>query len=135
MANRPPSRASRSSKSSKRVMTQAEINRVRPDAVLSYAVIEKAASVISSVNVKFPDGQIYKFFHLPMSIDDGQQLFKLATEESRLAALRQLLSDLVVTEDGKPFATYEQWGIVPVPILNKLHEAMTASAKDEPGED
>src|SRR3954469_24853597 len=132
MANRPV--RTRTSKSSKRPMTQAEINRVKPSGVLSFDVLEKAAEVITPVNVKFPDGNIYKFFHLPMSIGDGQRLFKLSTEESRLAALRQLLTDLMVNEDGSQFATYEQWENVPVKILNLLHEAMSSSAQEEPGE-
>lgn len=135
MANRPRPTSRASKSSPKHNMTQAEINRVKPAGVLSFDILEKEARKINAINVRFPDGEIYKFFHLPMSIGDGEELFQLSTEQNRLVGLRQLLTRLMVNENGTPFATYEQWEPVPLKILNLLHEAMSNSAKDEPGED
>lgn len=135
MANRPV-RGSRTSKpSSKHKMTQVEINRVKPDGVLTFTVLEKDAQNINSINVKMPDDKIYKFFHLPMSVGDAENLFRLTTEQSRVVGLRQLLADLLVNEDGTSFATYEQMGSISVKVMNLIFEAMSSSAKDEPGED
>lgn len=134
MANRPTRSTSRASKS-KHKMTQAEINRVKPDGILSIETLEQEAQRITAINVKLPDDKIYKFFHLPMTTNDAEELFKLTTEENRVVALRKLLSELLVKEDGSQFATAEQLGGVSMKALNLIYEAMGSSAKDEPGED
>lgn len=135
MAKRPV-RTSRSSKiAPKHKMTQVEINRVKPAGVLSLAILEQDAQNITSINVKLPDSEIYKFFHLPMTVDDAEELFRLTTEQSRVAGLRQLLSRLLVNEDGSVFATSEQLGSISIKVMNTIFEAMSSSAKDEPGED
>lgn len=133
MANRPV--RNRSTKSTKHKMTQTEINRVKPVGVLSLDLLEKEAQKIISINVRFPDGQIYKFFHIPMSVGDGEALVKTVTEQSKIEGLHKLLADLVVNEDGSPFATYEQWTEVPIAILTCLNDAISESTKSEPGED
>jgi len=136
MANRPVrSNTRRTSKSSKPTMTQAEINRVKPAGILSLDLMEKESEKVTAINVKFPDGEIYQFFHLPVSIDDAEELLANTSEQNRIVGLRKLLSNLIVKEDGQQLATYDQWGPVAVKILNLLYEAITSSSREEPGED
>lgn len=120
---------------SKTKMTQAEINRVKPDGVLSFGLLEEKSQAIAAINIKFPDGQIYKFFHVPMLVGDVEDLIKTAAESNRLVGLRTLLSNVIVNEDGSQFATADQWRTISAQIINLIYDAISASAKDEPGED
>jgi hypothetical protein len=134
MATRPVRGSSSKRGKSSGPKSQSEINRVKPTGTLSLDVLTKASTRVITINVKFPDGEIYKFFHLPMSLAQAEE-FYLNTTEQRLAALRTMLSDLLVNEDGSQFADETVWDDIDIKIINNIADAIAKSGQEEGGED
>lgn len=132
MANRP------NRNKPKKLTTQAEINRVKPVGELSLDLLKQKSSRINSINVKLPDGEIYRFYHLPMTVADAKDFFARSGEESanRIEILQEMVHQRLVTADGQPFSEDpEVWEDVDVKILDALVTAMLESSQTEGGED
>lgn len=134
MANR-PTRSSKSAARNKKQKSQAEINRIKPAGVMSLDILKKKASVVSTINVQMPDGEVYEFYHLPMTVDMSENFVSPGPDSNYVAALRDTLAELLVNKDGSPFVDDpEQLNPIPMSILNKLWVAISSSDKEEPGE-
>lgn len=138
MANRPSSRSKAAKKPKK---SQAEINRIKPAGVMSLDVLEQKSSAIKTINIKLPDGEVYEFYHLPMTVGMSER-FVEEIGVNRVKLLRENLADLLVNKDGTPFVADEdgnpdstQLQVISMDILNGLYEAINASDREEPGED
>lgn len=131
MANRP----NRNRTVAPKKRTQAEINRITPKGELSLSILEEKSARVLNINVQLPDGEVWAFYHLPMSMADARDFFE-ASEKDRLTALRDNVHTRLVKKDGTPFADDpEVWENVDVKIVDALCNAMLNSAKEEAGED
>lgn len=134
MANRPDRNRNKSATKKK---SQSEINRIKPLGVLTLDLLNQKASRINTINVQFPDGEVYEFYHLPMTVAQAESFFDSTSDEtSRLASLKSMLTDQMVNKDGTPFVTSDDaWDVVDVQALNSLVEAILGSARSNAGED
>ena len=134
MANRP--NRSRSVTPAKK-KTQSEINRIKPAGVLTLDLLNQKSSRVKTINVQFPDQEVYEFYHLPMTVAQAESFFNGVTEEgARLASLKSMLTDQMCNKDGSPFVESDDaWDNVDVQALNSLVEAILGSARSEAGED
>lgn len=117
--------------------TQVEINRIKPVGVLSLETMQAKSAQIATINVQLPDGEIYEFYHLPVTVERSRSFLasRDGGEESRLDAMIELLTEILVTVDGKPFADMESFDKVDNRIIAALANAILASSRDEGGED
>lgn len=133
MANRPDRNRAKPVTNKKK--TQAEINRVKPVGELSLDVLQEKSSRICDINVRLPDGEIWQFYHLPMTLAETRDFFD-ASDVDRLTAIRDNVHARLVKKDGSPFADDpEVWETVDVKIVDAICTAMIESAKEEAGED
>jgi len=131
MANRPSSRSS-----AKKPKSQAEINRIKPVGTLSLSVLQEKSSVVETINVKLPDGEIYEFYHKPMTVGVSENFLDQSTSKNRVEAVRNLLAELLVNKDGTRLVEdVEDLSNVSWKVLNSIFEAINASDREEPGED
>lgn len=131
MANRPI----RNKTKPTRKLSQSEINRIKPVGTLTVDVLRQKSALVSTINVKLPDGEVYEFYHLPMTLADARD-FDQATSEDRLTAIRDNVHTRLVKKDGSPFVDDpEVWETVDVKIIDVLCRAMLESAREEGGED
>src|SRR6476659_6197467 len=129
MANRP----SRSSKSAtkKPKKSQVEINRIKPVGVLSLQTLTEKSSNVATINVKLPDGEVYEFYHTPITANMLENL-----SASSQTGVRDLLADVLTNRDGSPFVEDAvALGDVSMDILNLILKAINDSDREEPGED
>lgn len=133
MANRPDRNRAKSTIKKK---SQAEINRTKPLGTLTFDVLSEKSSRVKTINVLLPDGEIYEFYHLPMTVAEADEFFKKDEEGLRISKLKSMLTDQMVNKDGTPFVeSADAWDGVDVQILNNLVDAILGSARAEAGED
>jgi len=98
-------------------------------------LLERKSSAINMINVKLPDGEVYAFFHLPMTVGTSENFVSQMTEKNRILAVRQVICDLLVNEDGSPFFDdVDQVNPISWNIINAIFDAINQSDREEPGE-
>lgn len=117
--------------------TQVEINRIKPVGVLSLETMQAKSTRITTINVQLPDGEVYEFYHLPVTVEQSRLFYSVRTEggESGLDAMLEMLSNILVTREGDPFADVESFEKIDTKIIAALSDAIFSSARDEGGED
>lgn len=113
--------------------SQAEINRVKPVGVLTIETLKVKAQQVHTVNVELPDGEIYEFYHLPVTVDQSEEFF--STQGQDLSAVRKMLADVLCNKDGSEFCTEEDLGQIDYHVRDRLIKAIFSSAREEGGED
>lgn len=142
MANRPVRNRNRTTPNTTAKRTQAEINRTKPVGVLSLEVMNEKSIRVKTINVRLPDGDIYEFCHLPMTVAEAEEFFRESDASGRLAAMKTMLSEQLVNKDGSSFIPLkedgsleiETWDNIDVKIMDNLVDAILGSAREEGGE-
>lgn len=140
MANRPDRNRNKNNGGTKK-KTQAEINRVKPAGILTFDALREKSTRIQTINVKLPDGDIFEFYHLPMTVAQAEEFFEtIKAQDSGLAdvitAKRNMLTDQLVNKDGSKFVeSADAWDSVDIQAVNALVDAILESPQAEAGED
>jgi hypothetical protein len=130
MANRPDRNRNRTTK---KKLSQTDINRAKPVGVLTLDLIKEKSARINTINVRLPDGEIYEFYHLPMTVAEARDFF---AREDKFESLKETCHQRLVNKDGTPLSDdINVWDDVDVKILDNIVNAMLESQKEEGGED
>ncbi len=127
------------SSTAKQKKSQSEINRIKPVGVLSLDVLKAKAQQVHTINVQLPDGEVYEFYHLPVTVEQSEEFFSVistvSSSDDRLVTLRKLLADVLCNPDGSEFCTTDDLLQIDFHVRDALIDAIFASARSEGGED